>query len=960
MVGRTLLYPIYEVVRPFTHGSGPGLPTVRLLGEKGGTEASVITVSHLPSHSHGIPGGSISTDTTGGGESFTNQQPFLGLNYNIAIQGLFPSRNLGTDDDDGQDTEDVLGEGFVSGTLVLEEADALPLIQAIFQEGIDRWASVGISEEQIAQLQSTEIRLRDLASGRLAAADHDVITIDRDASNRGWFIDATPSDDAEFGETDPRTGELVGTADGTQNHYDLLTAIMHEQGHILGIEHTELPGELMYGGLQTGGRRLPDSSMLVFEEHDHDHEEEETEYLAGGEPVLASIGIFAGNFNPRGWLQTDGQTLPISQNSALFTAMGTTYGGDGETDFQLPELRGRAVVGAGQLPGGNNYSLGQVAGEALTTLTTAQIPAHSHDSHVVHPTSGTHRISVVDGDVYVDSGGVDGNYQAGEDGTLTLDAGSGRLQVDFTEFVVESGGDKLAIYDGPEVSSPLIGEFSREGDDDLGTAPGTITASGSSLTFQFLSDSDRHLAGWRADINVLTASASIDGDGNLVINEAGGDTDDDLAIAFDGTNYTITLAGGVLGDGGIAGASGNGTNTLTIPAASITGSQIIVNGGGGNDQLTVDLTGTTPTQHITFHGGGQAGAPGDTLVLDGGTFTNTNYDFDNENDGSIDLDGFNVTYTGLEPITSTITATNVILNYSGVDETITVTNAGGGQTTVDSTAGEITTFNNPTESLTINAGDGTDVIDIDSLAPGYVAAITVDGQGGTDTININGRLTTEIAPTLDAETLQLGNDSDVRLIDTLAGNYNGSDGDTLTVISNDGAGAVVGTFANHPEGSMVYFDGDVYTLSYVGGDGNDVELAFLRNLGEFIDPNPSPGNQFGHSVVPLETGNVVITSPFDDAGGVDAGAVYLFDGSTGALISTLTGSSDADQVGEFGVTALEGGSYVVSSRFWNNGGVSNAGAVTFGDGTTGVSGVVSATNSLVGIHGERPSWQNSV
>src|SRR5262245_50622036 len=71
---------------------------------------------------------------------------------------------------------------------------------------------------------------------------------------------------------------------------------------------------------------------------------------------------------------------------------------------------------------------------------------------------------------------------------------------------------------------------------------------------------------------------------------------------------------------------------------------------------------------------------------------------------------------------------------------------------------------------------------------------------------------------------------------------------------------------------------------------------------EFVDPHPASGNQFGHSVVPLGTGNVVITAPFDDAGGTDAGAVYLFNGATGALISTLTGSHANDKLGNQGVT----------------------------------------------------------
>jgi Repeat of unknown function (DUF5650)/FG-GAP-like repeat len=117
---------------------------------------------------------------------------------------------------------------------------------------------------------------------------------------------------------------------------------------------------------------------------------------------------------------------------------------------------------------------------------------------------------------------------------------------------------------------------------------------------------------------------------------------------------------------------------------------------------------------------------------------------------------------------------------------------------------------------------------------------------------------------------------------------------------------------------------------------------------EFIDPNPAPGNRFGITVVALNTGNVVITSPFDDAGGVDAGAVYLFNGATGALISTLRGSTAGDGIGSNGVTALSTGNYTVRSPFWDNGAVANVGAVTFGNGITGVNGIVSTSNSLVG------------
>jgi hypothetical protein len=125
-------------------------------------------------------------------------------------------------------------------------------------------------------------------------------------------------------------------------------------------------------------------------------------------------------------------------------------------------------------------------------------------------------------------------------------------------------------------------------------------------------------------------------------------------------------------------------------------------------------------------------------------------------------------------------------------------------------------------------------------------------------------------------------------------------------------------------------------------------LALDFPLKEFTDPNPNTGNGFGTSVLVLPSGNVAITSPNDDFGGTDAGAVYLFNGMTGSLISTLRGSSASDQVGTTGLTQLTNGNYVIRSSNWDSGTVTDVGAVTWGSGMLGVSGVVSSSNSLVG------------
>jgi len=96
------------------------------------------------------------------------------------------------------------------------------------------------------------------------------------------------------------------------------------------------------------------------------------------DPFIGQIMMFGGNFAPRGWALCDGSLLPISQNQALFSILGTTYGGDGKTNFALPDLRGRAPIHAGSGPGLSPRKLGQKGGVEQVTLTTSQIPSHSH------------------------------------------------------------------------------------------------------------------------------------------------------------------------------------------------------------------------------------------------------------------------------------------------------------------------------------------------------------------------------------------------------------------------------------------------------------------------------------------------------------------------------------------------------------------------------------------------------
>src|SRR5512134_3759257 len=96
------------------------------------------------------------------------------------------------------------------------------------------------------------------------------------------------------------------------------------------------------------------------------------------QPYVGEIRMFAGNFAPAGWMFCEGQLLPISENETLFALIGTTYGGDGQETFGLPNLQGRVPIHQGQGPGLSGYLIGEAGGVEGVTLTANQIPIHSH------------------------------------------------------------------------------------------------------------------------------------------------------------------------------------------------------------------------------------------------------------------------------------------------------------------------------------------------------------------------------------------------------------------------------------------------------------------------------------------------------------------------------------------------------------------------------------------------------
>jgi microcystin-dependent protein len=114
-----------------------------------------------------------------------------------------------------------------------------------------------------------------------------------------------------------------------------------------------------------------------------------------GQPYVGEIRMFGGNFAPAGWMFCEGQLLPISENEVLFQLIGTTYGGDGQSTFGLPDLRGRLPLHMGNGPDGTTYQLGEAAGVEEVTLNVQQTPSHTHpmqatgSGQVLNPANNT-------------------------------------------------------------------------------------------------------------------------------------------------------------------------------------------------------------------------------------------------------------------------------------------------------------------------------------------------------------------------------------------------------------------------------------------------------------------------------------------------------------------------------------------------------------------------------------------
>ena len=317
--------------------------------------------------------------------------------------------------------------------------------------------------------------------------------------------------------------------------------------------------------------------------------------------------------------------------------------------------------------------------------------------------------------------------------------------------------------------------------------------------------------------------------------------DNDLTLAQDGDELVITSTSRSVGTT-IAGSSGDGTPSVRVPLAAIAGNRIIANLGDGDDRLTVDFTSEAINIPIEYNGEAPSVSPGDELVIAGLSANTITHLFTSPSDGSvsIDFDGGGVDstieYTGLEPVMDNLSAVNRIFTFLGGAETITLDDdatANDGFSTIDSTLGESVTFATPTASLTINAGTGVDIVNVDGVdGQSVIPNLIVNGDAAGDTIDLTGIASGAFG------NIQLNGDAgDDTIIgssgaDTIDG---GADDDSIsggagndTIFATLGADTVAGDAGADditvaPTTSPIFIDGDAPTIA--PGDTLTVDLA---------------------------------------------------------------------------------------------------------------------------------------
>ena len=394
--------------------------------------------------------------------------------------------------------------------------------------------------------------------------------------------------------------------------------------------------------------------------------------------------------------------------------------------------------------------------------------------------------------------------------------------------------DALYVFSGHAggIGSPIAGTSqttlmaAHPGDSQVAASyqPGSATTTMSWSNISYAGGSG-HIAININQHHIPTLTASIVGNDLVIEDTDGTGKNNVLSVSRSGANIIISDANEQFATAIGGAVLSNASKTVTVPASALGGGgKIIVKGQGGSDSLSVDDS-TDLGFDVDYQGGS---GTSDSLTLAAATVTSVTHAFTNANDGSVTIVNGGtrvITYTGLEPITDNLSATDRIFTFNGGDETITLTDASGANMTIDSdVGGESVTFANPTGSLTINAGTGDDTINVQGADALYAGSLTINGDAGSDTVNFQTNATslaggsvTVTADVINVSAALTTGGGNVSLTATGNVTLSGANADVTTgggtfTVEADSDDDLVGTFTSNNAGSAVSASGGAISI----------------------------------------------------------------------------------------------------------------------------------------------------
>ena len=652
------------------------------------------------------------------------------------------------------------------------------------------------------------------------------------------------------------------------------------------------------------------------------------------------------------------------------TFTGTTLLSGGRLNVNGSTASGSAVtVSSGTTLGGTGTVAGTVSVQSGGVLAPGLSPGLLNSGSVTFASSSTFAVEIAGDD---GAGAADGHDQLNVTGTVSL--GNATLSLNTTGLTAAEvpDGQQFVIINNDSTEA-ITGTFN--GFAETATVLSNVASSGRDLQISYVGGTD----GNDVVLTVITIETSITlSSNNLVISDVnGGASNDTLTIKSDTTNSKFIISDpNQKFSTSISGATGSGTNTVTIPFASVSGTQIMVNTLAGNDSLTIDLSLGNFSKTITYDGGNPTTGPADSLTLTGGTFATVTHTLTSASAGTIAVTGNStISYLGLEPVFDNLSATDRVFTFTGGTETITVTDgtAADGKTMIDSDLSESVYFVNPTGSLTINAGTGADILTVTSVDAAYNVDLTINGDAGNDTVNLNGDITFASGESLNVNLTNDASGGDVDAINVGASaNLITSGSGSIALQSSSAITAASGSSLETVNGGITVaanaagttngtFDGVTLTGTSVttSGSGN---ISLTGHGGVQAGPGSSgirvqTSSTVQSTLTGATAGSVTLTGTGHGASlsrGIILVSTSLVTSVSGAIAITGQGSTTATADSNYGIQIAGGGDITSTGTGANaatiilsgTGGVgtgSNLGFFTSGSGSniTTVDGVLS-------------------